>query len=141
NAVGKMLEVNNQPPYKVTAVIDDMPTNSHFRSDFIFSMDNVDYGWNNFLSHNFQTYIVLQRGTDPKAFEKNFKQVIAKYVVPQAQQIMQVTSIEEFEKAGNKLQYGLMPLTSIHLHSSRLAELDANGNYQYVIIFSAVALF
>ena len=47
----------------------------------------------------------------------------------------------EFEKAGNKLVYSLIPLTDIHLHSDRQFELSPGGNIQYVYIFSAVALF
>src|SRR5258705_5370637 len=143
DAVGKTLETseNNSTLYKVTAVIKDIPHNSHFNFDMLFSMDNVQYGWNNYLSQNFQTYIVLKKGTDPKEFEKNFTQVIAKYVVPQAKQIMHINSIEEFEKAGNRLTYTLTPLTDIHLHSSLFGELGANSSIQYVYIFSAVAIF
>ena len=82
--VGKTLETNdnNSTLYKVTAVIKDVPANSHFHFDFLFSMDNVDYGFGNFLSHNFQTYIVLKKGTDYKAFDKNFSQVIDKFMSP-----------------------------------------------------------
>jgi putative ABC transport system permease protein len=143
DVIGKMLETNENGStlYKVTAVIKDMPRNSHFIVDFFFSMDNVSYGWNNYLSHNFQTYIVLQKGTDPKKFSANFSQVILKYIVPQAKQFMQIGSMEEFEKAGNKLEYSLMPLTDIHLRSDKKAELDANSSIQYVYIFSAVAIF
>jgi putative ABC transport system permease protein len=140
NALGKIIEADKNP-YKVTAVIKDVPKNSHFHLDFLFSMDNVDYGWGNYTSHNFQTYIVLKEGTNYKAFEKNFKTVIEKYVLPQAKQFIQVNSMEEFEKAGNKLDYSLMPLLDIHLRSDRFPELSTNGNIQYVYIFSAVAFF
>jgi putative ABC transport system permease protein len=33
-----------------------------------------------------------------------------------------------------------MPLTDIHLHSDRVAEMGVNGNIQYVYVFGAVAL-
>lgn len=143
DAVGKIVETNDHTStlYKVTAVIKDIPHNSHFNYDFIFSMDNVDYQWGNYLSNNLQTYIVLKEGTNYKAFEKNFAQVIDKYIMPQAKQFMNISSIDDFKKAGNKLEYSLMPLTDIHLHSDRSPELGINGNIQYVYIFSAVALF
>ncbi len=140
HALGKIIEAD-KTPYKVTAVIKDVPKASHFHFDFLFSMDNVDYGWGNYTSHNFQTYIVLKEGTDYKAFQKNFKTVIEKYVLPQAKQFIQVSSMEEFERAGNKLQYSLTPLLHIHLRSDRFPELSTNGNIQYVYIFSAVAFF
>lgn len=142
-AIGKNVETNENGStlYKVTAVIKDILRNSHFNFDFFFSMDNVDYGFGNFLSNNFHTYVVLKPGTDYKAFNKNFRQVVEKYVVPQASQFMDVKSMEDFEKAGNKLEYSLIPISDIHLRSSRQVELATNGNIQYVYIFSAVALF
>lgn len=142
-AVGKTIETNDNGStlYKVMAVIRDVPRNSHFRADFFFSMDNVQYGWGNYLSNNHFTYIVLKKGTDYRKFEKNFDQVLEKYVLPQAKQFVQINSMEEFKKAGNRLDYSLMPLTNIHLHSDRFPELGVNGDIQYVYIFSAVALF
>ena len=104
-------------------------------------MKNVDYNWGQLTSHNFYTYIRLKKGTDYKAFEKNFDQYIDKYVLPEAKQFMNINSMEEFKKAGNSLVYTLMPLTQIHLHSNRQFELSPGGNIQYVYIFSAVALF
>ena len=141
SAVGKMLELNNNTLHKVTAVIKDIPHNSHFNFDFIFSMDNVNYEYGNFLSHNFYTYVLLKEGTDYKQFEKNLDQVIEKYIVPQARQFMNINSIDDFKKAGNSLSYSLIPLPSIHLHSNRNPELGSNGNIQYVYIFSIAAIF
>lgn len=142
-AMGKTMECNDDRTklYKVTAVIKDIPRNSHFNFDMFLSMDNVEYGFNNFLSHNFHTYLVLKPGTDYKAFEKNFVQVIDKYILPQAKQFMQIESMKDFEKTGNRLSYSLIPLTAIHLHSERGVELGVNGSIQYVYIFGAVALF
>ncbi|HRN71560.1 MAG TPA: ABC transporter permease [Ginsengibacter sp.] len=141
NASGKAIEID-QKPFKITAVIKDMPHNSHFHFDFIMSMKNVDYQWNSFLSHNFHTYILLRPGTDYHAFEKNFTRVLEQHVFPQASQLISgLTTMDEFRKAGNMLNYSLMPLTKIHLYSQRYPELEANGNIQYVYIFSAVALF
>ena len=143
HVLGKNIEVKDEknPLYKITAVIKDIPENSHFHFGFLFSMKNVEYNWGQLTSHNFYTYIRLTKGTDPKAFEKNFDQYIDKYVLPEAKQFMNINSMEEFKKAGNSLVYSLMPLTDIHLHSNRSFELSPSGNIQYVYIFSAVALF
>ncbi|MGZ3908452.1 MAG: ABC transporter permease [Flavisolibacter sp.] len=140
HVLGKVIEAD-KTPYKITAIIKNIPANSHFHFDFLFSMANVNYGWNNFLSNNFQTYIVLRKGTNYKRFERNLRTIVIKYVVPQARSFMQINSIEEFEKTGNRLDYSLMPLTDIHLRSDRFPELSVNGNIQYVYIFSAVAFF
>lgn len=144
HVLGKTIETKGDDklvPYKITAVIKDIPENSHFHFDFLFSMKNVDYDWGEITSHNFYTYLLLRKGTDYKAFEKNFAQYINNYVLPAAKQYMHINSMEEFEKAGNKIEYSLIPLTKIHLYSDRSFELSPVGNIQYVYIFSAVALF
>jgi len=143
DVLGKTIETNDKGTtlYKVTAVVEDVPKNSHFHFDFFFSMKNVDYQWGTFTSHNFYTYVILKPGTDPKAFEKKFDQYIEKYVLAEAKQFMQINSMEDFKKAGNKLEYTLMPLRKLHLYSDRSFELSPPGNIQYVYIFSAVALF
>jgi putative ABC transport system permease protein len=143
DAVGKTIETNDNKStvYKVTAVIKDIPHNSHLNFDFIFSMKNVDYQWGQHVSFNFHTYLLLKPGTDAKAFEKNFDQYTDRYVLPAAKQFLKVSSMDEFRKAGNLLQFSLMPLTKIHLYSDRSFEITPPGNIQYIYIFSAVALF
>jgi putative ABC transport system permease protein len=143
DALGKQIEIKEGKNhfFKVTGVIKDFPKAASFHFDFIMSMHNVDYEFGNYLSNNFPTFIVLKEGTDYKKFDKNFKQVINKYVLPQAKDFMQIKSMEEFEKGGNKLEIFLTPLTSIHLHSDKMGEFEANSSIQYVYIFAAVALF
>jgi len=143
DVLGKTIETNDKGStvYKITAVIRDMPQNSHFRYDFLFSMKNVDYQWGQYVSHNFHTYLLLRKGTDYKAFQKKFPEYTARYVLPQIQQIMKINSMDDFKKSGNMLEYSLIPLTQIHLYSKQTYELAPGGNIQYVYIFSAVALF
>ena len=143
NAIGKTIVTSDGPNnlYKVTAVIKDMPQNAHFNFELIFSMKNVQYDWGNFLSNNFQTYILFKAGTNTKAFQKKLDAVVNTYVLAQAKEVMNIGSMDDFKKAGNMLEYSLMPLTDIHLHSDRQGEMGVNGNIQYVYIFSAVALF
>ncbi len=142
-AIGQTIETNDNSKtlYNVTAVIEDIPKNSHFNFDFFFSMSNINYTMGNFLSHNFYTFILLREGTDYKKVDEKFAEVIDKYLIPQAAQFMQIKTLDEFEASGNKLEYSLIPLTDIHLHSKQDAELGVNGNIQYVYVFSAIALF
>ncbi len=141
DVIGKVIETSEKVSFKITALMKDMPSNSHFNYDILLSMDNVDYQFGNYLSHNFTTYIVLQKGTDPGIFKSRFRDILNKYVIPQAQAFMNIKSMDEFEKSGNHLEYHLMPLKKIHLYSARFPELAPNGDIQNVYIFSAVALF
>lgn len=144
HVLGKIIEVKNGEttvPYTVTAVINDIPHDAHFHFDFLFSMKNNNYEWGQLTSHNFYTYLLLKPGTDYKAFQKNFEKYIDDYVLPQARQYMHINSMDEFKKAGNMIEYSLMPLTKIHLYSDYTFELSPSGNIQYIYIFAAVALF
>ncbi len=141
DAVGRTVETSEKEIYKVTGVMKDMPRNSHFKFDFLLSMDNVKYEFGNYLSHNFHTYILLTKTAQASAFDRIFKDFLVRNVLPQAKQFMQIKSMEEFENAGNYLKYHLMPLTDIHLKSDRFPELGVNGSAQNIYIFSAVAFF
>lgn len=75
-AVGKMLKVQEggkEVPYKVNAVIADIPGNTHFHYDFLFTMKSLDYTWGQIGNVNFHTYLMLKPGADLKAFEKNYR--------------------------------------------------------------------
>ncbi len=143
DVLGKSLETNDNGStvYKITGVMEDLPKQAHYRPQFLFSMENAPYQFGQILSHNFQTYLLLNKNASQADVEAKIPQYILKHVLPAAQQELQVNSLEEFEQAGNKLQYHLIPLTDIHLRSDRFPELAVNGNIQYIYIFSAVAVF
>ncbi|MBA3675344.1 MAG: ABC transporter permease, partial [Chitinophagaceae bacterium] len=141
DVVGKIFIVNDTSNYKITGVIKNVPIQSHFNFDFFVSMSSIDESRkNNWLSNNFNTYILLKEGADPKTLESQLETVVDKYVGAWAQQFLN-TSLKEFKKMGNFANYSLSPLTKIHLHSDKTAELAANGNLQYVYIFSAIGIF
>ncbi len=141
-AIGQDLETQDQDGtrYRVNAVFSDFPEQSHMDFDFFFSMDNVQYNFGNYSSHNFHTYVLLQPGADPGEFPDKFEAIIQKYLSPLLKQFMN-TDLESFRKSGNKINYSLMPLTDIHLHSDRSFEFMPNGDIQNVYIFSLAALF
>src|SRR5580692_4588482 len=143
SVVGRTLTINDSIPYKVTGVIRNIPTNSHFHFDFFLSLTEsddakrTDDAW---LSGNFQTYILLRKGADPKQLEAKMDDLVRRYVAPLLQNVVHV-SLEDFRKSGNMCVFYLTPLTAIHLHSNKVAEFDANGSIQTVYIFSAIAVF
>ncbi len=139
--LGKSVETVQGVEYKVTGVMKNIPPNSHFNFDFIFSMDNDIYPFGNFISHNFHTYLLLREGVKPEEIEEKFDDYFDRYLQPVAKQVLNINSREEFEAAGNKLEYSLFPVTDIHLYSDRNLEIRPGGSIQYVKIFSAVALF
>lgn len=140
-AAGRSLLINNRQNYTVTGVIKDMPAQSHFRYNFFVSMSTLEESRrNNWISNNFNTYVVLKEGADPKKLEAQFDALVEKYIGPQIVQFMSI-DLNEFKKSGNYQRHILTPLTSIHLHSNKEAELSSNSSIQYVYIFSAIAFF
>jgi putative ABC transport system permease protein len=143
DVVGKTLDTKDDGGklYKITAVIKDMPHNSHLRFDFIFPMSNLNYKWGNYTSFNFYTYLLLKKGTNYKEFEKKFDEYNDRYVFPYAIKFLHLKSKDDFKKTGNKIEHSLTPLTDIHLYSNLMYEPSPSGNIEYVYILSAVALF
>jgi putative ABC transport system permease protein len=141
--VGQTLIVDNTEHYKVTGVFADFPVNTHFKFDFVFSMEGLEEAKaDNWLSNNFNTYILLKEGATPQDLEAKFPKMIDTYIGPQVKALFgEDFSMEKFAASGNKLVYTLMPLTDIHLHSDLTAELGANGDITYVYLFGAIALF
>jgi putative ABC transport system permease protein len=144
-AIGKMLAVQEsgkEVPYRVNAVIADIPENTHFHFDLLFSMKSLDYPWGQIGNVNFHTYLALKPGTDYRSFEKVFTDFIEKYEMPALKEF-HINSMADLEKSGNSLRFSLIPVTRIHLYSDRQGgeELSTPGSMQYVAIFSAAALF
>jgi putative ABC transport system permease protein len=142
NVAGRVLIINDSIQYKVTGVIHDMPAQSHFRYDIFIPMLQLESSrsTDEWLSHNFNTYVLLKDDADAVKLEAKLPGMIQKYMGPLVKSILN-QSLDELYKSGSYLGFSLTPLTSIHLHSNRTAEMGANGSIQYVYIFSAIAMF
>jgi putative ABC transport system permease protein len=140
--VGRTLVMNDNTNYKITGVIKDVPANTHFNFDFFVSLSESDESRdpNQWVNDNFNTYLLLKKGVDAKKLEARFNDIVDKYIGPLQGAIVH-SSMKEFVKSGNYIRYSLMPLTDIHLHSDKVAELGPNGSIEYVYIFGAIAAF
>ena len=133
SAVGKTLRTVYDI-YTVSAVINDVPGNSHIRYDMLISMSSLlrgpnqdnQFNWGNF--NNF-TYVLLKPGTSATAFNKKLAPMYDKYMAP------------IFAKFNVKMHYDVQPITAIHLHSKLEQEPEELGSMSYIWIFSAVAFF
>lgn len=140
--IGKTLKINDREDYQVTGVYENIPGNSHFHFDILFSMESLQESKGQiWLSQNFQTYIVLRQGADYRALEAKFPDLIIKYMGPQLKSFLGKTIEEVVAEGELRAEFFLQPLTSIHLHSDLLGEMEATSDAKYVYIFSAIALF
>ncbi len=129
--IGQSIIMNNEHSFNVTAVIQDVPHNSHFRFDFLASLETLaDLYGERFLTHpgylSFYTYLLLQEGTNTIELERKFHAMLTEYMG---------------EQAASMRSFHLQPLKDIHLHSKLKYEIEANSDISYIYIYSAIALF
>jgi len=126
--------------YTVTGVIQNIPSNSHFKFDMLGSLNSLGNSRSTeWLNHNFYTYIVLKKGTKKTAMEAKFREVVIKYVGPEIKKYIGIT-IEDFQKAGNQFGYELEPLKDIHLKGATQYQIEPAGSLTTVYVFAVIAL-
>ncbi|MEZ0482999.1 ABC transporter permease [Fibrella aquatica] len=123
NAVGQTVEFSNHFPNRVTGVIDNVPTTSHLQFSALRSLPaNYTNGWQNFELY---TYLLLTKGTNPKALEAKLPGFFEKYI--------------KKEMGDVTYRMELQPLTSIHLQSHLDYEISPNGTLSTIYTFAVVA--
>ena len=130
NVVGKTITINDSNVYKITGVIKDIPSKSHFNYDFFLSYSSIPESrsdsWGYSGIHN---YVLVKPGADIHKLETEIRAIEIKNYPP------------SMTEGGNYLNIVLTPLFDIHLKSTSQGELNPGGNIQYIYIFSAIALF
>jgi len=121
---------------KVTAVVKEVPEQSHFHFDFLVSLTSMDgfYDGTSWWWNNFRCYLLLHPDVDYKTLEAKFREFTIKY-------LFEGRDYDELAKSGNKWEYYLQPLTEIHLTSDIAGEFEPNGNKNYIYIFMVIAVF
>ena len=141
NPIGKNLILDNNKNYNVTAVIENIPTNTHFNFDLFLSIGDLtksqDNQWGSF---NYNTYVLLKEGTDWNVFKEKMQKTFLKYFEPVLKQYVGVT-YDQFIAGGNYIFLDFTPLTKIHLYSDKEDELAANSDIRYIYIFGIIGLF
>ncbi len=127
--------------YQITGIFEKIPDNSHFHFNVFLSMSSLEESRDDFwVSNNFYTYLLVREDADVASLETKLKETFETYAAPQIEQYANA-SYEDFLKSGNRFDYLLQPLTSIHLYSDLQEEIEANGDIRYVYIFGAIAFF
>ena len=142
-ALGKIV-TNTQTgqEYLVTGVVAGFPPNSHFHFDLLASLSSCEDSRNpSWVENPYVTYVRLRKGTDPDKFQAKLRDVVKNYPWAEINAMTKMgITFEQFEAGGNRFEYRLQPLTSIHLRSHLDYELEPNSDISYVYIFSAIAI-
>ena len=130
NPVGQTLDMflfGHEIPLKVTAVLENLPHNSHIQSQIyipIHFMEQLGINWNHWDDQSLRTYAYIEK-CDLKMLAQ------------------QITKCEKRNRPGADLQhlyYSLLPLTKIHLHGNSIKFLSSTGDIKYIYIFGMVAI-
>ncbi len=130
--IGKTVRLDNQLDYLVTGVFESFPVQSSLHpeilvsfstleDDRVYGAENLRTNWSN---NAFSTFVLLQENHDAEKLTKAFPAFLNRHIGPKSSE-------------GSVLS--LTRLTDIHLKSHLDSEIEANGDIQYVYLFSAIA--
>jgi len=129
--MGKVLKFEEVAPLKVSGVIEDVSTQSHYIFDFMASMSSVKAAYGGRLPQTWVwnpcwTYMILARGATPDMLEEKFPEFIEKFF---------------YDAEKDNVTLYLQSLTNIHLESRLDYEIEQNSNRSYIYILSSIAVF
>ncbi len=130
-ALGQPLILNNdlETPLTVTAVIEDLASNTHLQFDYLISMEGMlESKIPNWNFGNFVTYLKLAPEANPRVLETKIPEIIAKY--------RGTEEVEADRLAGFTSRYVLQPIADIHLHPTDIEEYWSHGDIQYMAFWS-----
>ena len=132
NPIGKALHYNDED-YIVTAVLQDVPANSHIQFNILLNFNkyiqitngqsNTSWGWSDFY-----TYLLLKPGTNVHALQAKMPAFAEHY------------QGDDMKKDGYTISYQLQPLKDIHIHSQYDYELPGSGDLYYLKYLGIAAL-
>lgn len=138
--IGKMLELGDESLYMVNGVTESWPEHSHFHFDFLASFSSLPKSEDlDFYDTAVFTYILLRESASIDALESKLPEFSGKCMAPVIEKIMAVP-YQDFLESGNFIGFMTQPLRDIHLRSKWGNELEPQGSFNTVIIFSAIAV-
>lgn len=149
NAMGGVLLFDDdRKPFTVTAVLQNLPSQSSLQFDMLRPMISYPvvkrFSWS-WVWTQMATYVRLRDNVPNDAgamqkLESKFPAMVKTQAADAFRRIGQ--PLDEFEKKGGKYILRLQPLTAIHLHSAGVSSnLTTLSDIEYVYIFSAIACF
>ena len=149
-AVGKTVLLNqDKRPFIVTAVIENVPSQSSIQFDFLAPVADFPvvkrFSWS-WVWAQMVCYVKLKENisTDKESIREIEAKFPAMVRVQAANGFRRIGKpFDEFVKNGGKWDFHLLPLTDIHLRSGTISMrwLNHISNIKYVYIFGSIAVF
>ncbi|HYF68546.1 MAG TPA: ABC transporter permease [Ohtaekwangia sp.] len=138
--IGRQMVLAQGYTATVTGIAADPPAHSHFHFTVILSLDS----WKEVVTEKWTastviTYVKMKPNAGQHALQQILTNFTNLYVVPELKKSRNINVLES-RTPGNHLQFGIQPLTDIHLTSSLTDEIEENGDYQYIYLFAAIGV-
>jgi putative ABC transport system permease protein len=124
-------------PFKVTAVLENMPEHQHFHFEYLAPIRFVamimgeDQMNNVGGNYNWMTYLKVSPGTDQSSLSSTINQEFwDKYM----------GKMNNGANASDYYSFQFQRLLDIHLHSNLEGEIESNGSFQQLVIFGMVGI-
>lgn len=140
--LGKILIIGgDNRSYKVTGIVEEAPSNSHFKYNMLVSAESADNLKSPIWLNNYVfSYFTLREGASVQDVNAKYDALVKKYIGPELERFMGVT-YEQMKEQGGAYGYYSTPLTDIHLHSVSQGDLEPGGNITYVYFFGGIGVF
>lgn len=140
--LGKFLRIETDTTlYKVTGIIKDIPSNSHFHFDMLASLLTLDNLFSDrWISHNVYTYLMVKPKTDIALLTDSINNLVPRHILPRLNKLLGLNN-GDFRRTGNSYSFFLQPLSNLHLKSGLEMEQEQNGNMIFIYVFSILAIF
>ena len=127
--LGQRLQLDNKKWYTVGAIIENLPTTSTLRFDWVVNFKVFEKEWMTVWGDNpFQTYVRLNPMTTPTQAERAMKGIYARYT--------------DWKSAKQGHLYPILqPIKEVYLYENYQNGKPAGGRIQYVRIFLIIAGF
>ncbi|MDW3191491.1 MAG: ABC transporter permease [Cytophagales bacterium] len=141
NPIGRTLTINEGSEfYTVRGVVADPPPNSHIQFNMMGSiLSNKAWNQNRWVSAAQYCYIRLAPNSSVPDFESRIRTIFYDHMAKEIEYFTGL-DIEDWEEAGNRVDFKLNPIADIHLKSHSDRELETGGNITYIYIYGLIAM-
>jgi len=129
-AAGQSMRYENRKDVRVSAVFENLPSNSSIQFDYILNWETFleENDWARHWGNNGPAcFLVLQEGTDEISFEKKFSDFLQRH--------------KEDQNENFTIKFGLQKFSEQYLNSKFENGEIVGGRIQYTNLFSVIAVF
>lgn len=123
--VGKMVTVDNRDSFKVSGVLENLPSNTEFTFEFLIPWAYLTQkGWDDkhWGNNSVATYVLLKEGTNYTDFSKKIKNLR-----------------ERYDKKSPEMETLLYPFSRVSLHDEFENGIETGGRIELIRMFGIIA--